>query len=405
MLACPATRPSEHIALAVRKPGEAALDLAAFGFPLVIPVQRVERGPHGCQQNLIIERLLEKIDGPDLHGFDGERNIAMTRDDNHRHRELELPQSPQQVDAADLRHAHVGNDAARLDLGRDLQKRGREVVGLHLDPGRAQQEGKRLADRLVIVDDVDDGSSDGIAEILLHVTARSVKRKIVPPRRIGLRADLSAMGLDNGAGDRQADAHAVALGGDKRLEQPGRHSGAIPQPVSATLIATMSSLVEAAEITSSRLGEASMASMALRMQIEQDLLNLHLIGKHEIDCRVELKSHADALILGAYERQRAGFLDELLDAFDPTLALAARDEIAQAADDLSGTQRLVGGLVHRIAEHCGLIVAAVFEQPSRTLHVVRDGRQWLVELVRQRRRHLAHRGQSGHMDELGLQFL
>ena len=33
----------EDIALAVRKSGEAALDLAAFGFALVIPMQRVER--------------------------------------------------------------------------------------------------------------------------------------------------------------------------------------------------------------------------------------------------------------------------------------------------------------------------------------------------------------------------
>src|SRR5215468_3582191 len=36
---------------------------------------------------------------------------------------------------------------------------------------------------------------------------------------IGLRRDLSAVGLDNGAADRQADTHAVALVGDKGLEE------------------------------------------------------------------------------------------------------------------------------------------------------------------------------------------
>ena len=39
----------------------------------------------------------------------------------------------------------------------------------------------------------------------------------------------------------------------------------------------------------------------------------------------------------------------LVDALDPLLALAAGDEIAQPADDLAGAQRLLGGLVERVA--------------------------------------------------------
>src|SRR5208337_1173424 len=39
----------EHVALAVRKSGEAAFYLTAFGFALLLPVHRVEREPHGCQ--------------------------------------------------------------------------------------------------------------------------------------------------------------------------------------------------------------------------------------------------------------------------------------------------------------------------------------------------------------------
>ena len=121
--------------------------------------------------------------------------------------------------------------------------------------------------------------------------------------------------------------------------------------------------------------------------------------------RVDLKRHAHALLLGADERERARLLDQLLDAFDPPLAFAPRDEIAQTADDLAGAQRLLGGLVHRLADHDRVFVRSAFEQPARALHVVGDRRERLVQFMRQRRGHLAHRGQARDMDELGLQLL
>ena len=53
----------------------------------------------------------------------------------------------------------------------------------------------------------------------------------------------------------------------------------------------------------------------------------------------------------------------------------------------------------------GALVGAAFQQPARSLHVIGDRRQRLIELVRQRRGHLAHGGQPRHVDQLGLQFL
>jgi hypothetical protein len=52
----------------------------------------------------------EEIGSAELHGFDGERNIAVYRDDDHRQEHLELLQPAQQIDAADLRHPDIGND-------------------------------------------------------------------------------------------------------------------------------------------------------------------------------------------------------------------------------------------------------------------------------------------------------
>src|SRR5262247_2563999 len=60
--------------------------------------------------------------------------------------------------------------------------------------------------------------SGGIAEIL---PGRGPQReaKDRSTAGIGLLHDLSTVGLDNGAADRQADTHAVALAGDKGLEE------------------------------------------------------------------------------------------------------------------------------------------------------------------------------------------
>ena len=70
-------------------------------------------------------------------------------------------------------------------------------------------------------------------------------------------------------------------------------------------------------------------------KIEQDLLNLHLVDEHKIHGRVELEAHAHSLIFGSHERERARFLDQSVDTFHAPLAFAARNEVAQAANDLA----------------------------------------------------------------------
>src|SRR5262245_28527991 len=64
--------------------------------------------------------------------------------------------------------------------------------------------------------------SDGIAEILLgHGPQRETEDRAAAG--VGLHADLSAVGLDDGARDRHAGGHAVALVGDEQREQLRRH--------------------------------------------------------------------------------------------------------------------------------------------------------------------------------------
>ena len=140
-------------------------------------------------------------------------------------------------------------------------------------------------------------------------------------------------------------------------------------------------------------------------QVDQNLLDLDPIDQHQIVLRVEIEAKLDALFAGAGEAERAGFLDQLGEAFDALFGFAARDEIAQPPDDLAGAKRLLGGAIQR-AFDLGLVgIGAGRQQPARTLHVVADGGERLVEFVRQRRGHLSHRAQARDVNELGLQFL
>src|SRR5215831_4712943 len=216
------------------------------------------------------------------------------------------------------------------------------------------------------------GLSDGIAELLPgRRPQREAKDRSAD--RIGLHRDLSAVGLDNRAADRQADTHAVALIGDEGLEEL-RHQFR-RDPGSGVGHADGDHLVVAGCGGNNEL--ASLRRLhgldGIAQQVQQNLLDLHLVDKDEIDGRVELKADTHTLILGSDQRQGAGLLNELLDAFDPTLAVAPAHELAQATDDLSRAQSLIARLVHGVAQQAHAVLDATFEQASRALHVAHDG--------------------------------
>src|SRR6516162_2371440 len=214
--------------------------------------------------------------------------------------------------------------------------------------------------------------SDGTAEVL---RGRRLQReaKDRSPGGIGLHCDLSTVGLDNGAADRQADTHALALVGDKGLEELRHQFRRDPGP--GVGHADRDHIV----VAGCR-GNNELASLRRRhgldrisQQVEQHLLNLHLVDEDQVDGRVKLKPDTNALILGSDQRQGAGLLNEFPDAFHPTLAVAPPHEFAQATDDLSRAQSLIARLVHGIAQQSRAVLATTFEQASRALHVAHNG--------------------------------
>src|SRR6516165_10620893 len=216
------------------------------------------------------------------------------------------------------------------------------------------------------------GLSDGIVEILAgRRPHREAKNRST--RGIGLHRDPSAVGLDNGAADRQADTHAVALIGDKGLEELRHQFRRDPGPGVGHADCDHFVVADCG-------GNDELASLrhlhgfdGIAQQVQQNLLDLHLVDENEIDGRIELKPDTDALILSSDQRQGAGLLNELLDAFDPTLTVAPPYEFTQATDDLTRAQSLIARLVHGVAQHAQAVLDTTFEHTSRALHVTRDG--------------------------------
>src|SRR5262245_16444356 len=97
---------------------------------------------------------------------------------------------------------------------------------------------------------------------------------------IGFHCDLSTVGLDNSAADRQADTHAVTLVGDKGLEELRHQFRCDPGP--GVSHADGDHII----IAGCGGGNDKLASLRclhgldrISQQIEQHLLNLHLVDK------------------------------------------------------------------------------------------------------------------------------
>jgi len=132
---------------------------------------------------------------------------------------------------------------------------------------------------------------------------------------------------------------------------------------------------------------------------------LNLIDQNEVKRRVELERDPNGVLSGGDQGERARLLDQALDAFDAPFRLATGDEIAQPPDDLARAQRLLPGLVQRIAQLRGALVGALLEQPARPLQIVADRGERLIEFVRKRGGHLPHRAQARHVQQLRLHLV
>ncbi len=117
------------------------------------------------------------------------------------------------------------------------------------------------------------------------------------------------------------------------------------------------------------------------------------------------KCDPDILLLGADQRKGARFLDDLVDGFRRPVGLPLLDEIAHPADDLAGADGLRHGLVHGLQHLDRRLGFGRVHHAAAGLDVIRDGRQRLVQFMRQGGGHLAHGAEAGDVQQFALQVL
>ena len=202
------------------------------------------------------------------------------------------------------------------------------------------------------------------------------------------------MQLDDGAANRQAHAHAFALGREKGLAQAGRALPAQARPVVGDLHAHGARLARPhRDAHAPRLRLQRQRITGVAHEVGHHLLDEHGVGHHG---RQRVAAHVDDLDLVALDvaleqAERRG--DHGVQVAQLALGLAPCEEIADALDDAGRRPGLLALALQGLDDRLGHVCAA--RQGIEHAGVVAgDGRQRLVEFVRQGRGHLAQHGQA-----------
>src|SRR3954471_3045254 len=167
--------------------------------------------------------------------------------------------------------------------------------------------------------------SAGIDFLLRHGTKRKTKNRST--LRVWLANYLPPMALNNSARDRQANPHTASLCRNKGLKKLRHH-------FRSDSCARVGYADGNHVIVGGGGGDRQFASLAplhrfdrIAHQVQQDLLNLYFVDEYKIDGRIEREFHANSMVLGADERERACFLHEFRNALYSAFSFTARDEI------------------------------------------------------------------------------
>ena len=139
--------------------------------------------------------------------------------------------------------------------------------------------------------------------------AGTVKRKIVPPPGLVSQLQSAAVRLDNRAANREAETHAVGLGGNEGFEQLAGDA------VGKARSAVGDGDLHHALITQGR-RHVELAPSAcfhrldgIAHEIDEDLLDLDPVDEHVRGVRLEMQPHLDAERAGPRQGKRTSLLD------------------------------------------------------------------------------------------------
>ena len=137
-------------------------------------------------------------------------------------------------------------------------------------------------------------------------------------------------------------------------------------------------------------------------QVDENLLHLNPVDQDLVDARVDGHAHVDAQFLDPDQREGVCLGNQCAQAFDPHFGFATRYEIAQTPHDLPRTHGLFCGIVQCLADNFDVSGVGIGKEVARGLDIIRDRRQRLIEFVRERRRHRAHRTDARDMGKVSL---
>ena len=184
LLGCPATSPSRTSCSRLVSEAIRARISARSVSSWALASERLSADRTDASRTSSSNGFSRKSTRAELHRLDRERHVAVPGNDDDGKPNLHLLEPPQQIDSADPRHPHVGDDASGTDRRRHREEGRSGLVGLHGELRTAKQKFDRIRarpHRRRSREHLHQWSSRSSS----WLTARTVNRKMVPPWGLG----------------------------------------------------------------------------------------------------------------------------------------------------------------------------------------------------------------------------
>ena len=250
--------------------------------PVLVPRSSAART--ACEQRLVVERLLDEVDGAGLHRLDGQRHVAMAGDDDDR--KVACPGLERRSSSMPLISGMRTSVTTQPGSGRgETGEEGASPSRRRARQGRPNSSRKASESRTA------SSSSTTCTIRSRHRPSPRCGRRCAGETEdgaaagIGLGPDLAAMRLDDArrsTGRRPCPAGLVVTNGWNSCV--GDLSAQCPGPVSATLTSTMSSSARGGRAPAARAARQLLHRLdGVAHEIEQHLLDLDLVDQDRVD--------------------------------------------------------------------------------------------------------------------------
>src|SRR5690554_1365207 len=231
--------------------------------------------------------------------------------------------------------------------------------------------------------------SCSLIEISLLRHGGKCDKKACTASLCGFGTNLAVVGINDGAADRQADAHAFGFRANEGHEKLACDLGVEPRSAIgyAELYHTLLGL--AAGDHEFTLLDRLHGLDGIAHEVENDLLKLCRVGENRRQILAQGDLYLNILLARSNQGQGEGFLDHGIEVVGLQLTLAAANELAQTPNDLPGSFSLLHRPGHQFRDAPRPLVLERSYQPEAGIHVVRDGGHGLIQFMGYGRRHFA----------------